>query len=397
MKKKTSPKRHLLLTKNFIMMLVMLVVIIVAISAWFTQYKTVDATNISVKAESSEIDIAQSIKTYNADGTVKTDGPGVFGSEVVFQVPVDFGKFTKDCTGDGVNLIVPEFNVTNDYESVRKNGGKEVNENLSASDALSNVDSARQHSLHPENDPPEYQYLEFDFYVRSKNKELKLMPETRVVASTEAGGSSLSTVPEGKKSEYGNFNVDGLVGAIRVSLIGQGCTSVNQAWENGSLVTDGERAPSSALNAAERQLLWLPRPDVHLDINPNEGDVSNWGFSTGVTSQQFNGETYKAAYYTGTSSGVVLNPEDEDAVVSSGTATESGVQVKSLGQSVNITDFTYSNQLSPISLVVNGSDISVTDNYYVTKYKMKVWIEGTDTEARRAMDGGKFNIKLYFA
>lgn len=270
------------------------------------------------------------------------------------------------------------------------------NENLSASPAVSNLDSAREHAKNPEIDAPEYQYLQFEFYVRSKKKDLTLMPETRLVASTELNGQTISTVPEGKKSEYGNFNVDGLVGAIRVSLIGEGCTGVNQTWQNGSLVTEGENAPSAVRSAAEKQLLWLPRPDVHLNVSPGEGDISTWTLDTGVPSQQHDGETYKASYYTSNGSGVTLVEEDEDAVVSSGTATEGSLSVKSLGRAVNISNFTYSNQLQPIQLVVDNNPSEKAD-YYVTKYTMKVWIEGTDAEARRAMDGGKFSIKVFFA
>ena len=402
MKKKTSPKRHLFLTKNFIMMLVMLVVIIVAVSAWFTQYKTVEATDIVVQMVSTEIDVAHCVKTYNSDGTVKTDGPGDFGPAVGFDVPGDYGKFVKDCTGDGVTLIVPEFNVTNDYESLRKNGGKQVNTNLGATDAWSNLDVNQYLMQNPEQDSHEYQYLEFEFYVRSKNKALLLMPESRVIATTEKQGSTLSTVLEGKRSEYGNFSVDGIVGAIRVSLVGEGCTSVSQTWNNGSLVRDGVNAPNTARNVAERQLFWIPRPDVLLNIANDTGDIKNWTLSTDVSSQTAP-DNYKATYYkdvrdgSNNRVGVAYEDEDEDAVVSNGTYSEGLVTVKSLGQQVNITDFTYFDNLQPIQLVVDGTNPDVKSNYYVTKYTMKVWIEGTDVEARRAMDGGSFSIKLSFA
>lgn len=54
---------------------------------------------------------------------VDSDGPGEFSDKISF----DDVLLTKDCTGDGVSFIVPEFNVTNDFEMVRRENGKDVN------------------------------------------------------------------------------------------------------------------------------------------------------------------------------------------------------------------------------------------------------------------------------
>ncbi len=401
MKKKTSRKRHLFLTKNFIMMLVMLVVIIVAVSAWFTQYKTVTADSISVKAASTESQIARCIKTYNSDGTVKTDGPGTFGDKVVFDIPTDFSslaKFSKDCTGNGMDLIVPEFNVTNDFESVRKNDGKEVNENLASSPARSNLDIAQYARQNPtvdaENYPDEYKdckLYELEFYIRSKSKDISLQANSLLVSETELRGHNLSTVLDGKKSEYGNFNVDGLVGAIRVALIGEYCTEVIQNWTNtNQLITEGDQAPTTVRSAKEKQLLWVPRPDVKLNVNQETGNITDWTLSTEVSS----GDSYKASYYTPTSGGVTKVEDDNSAVISSGTETVNNVSVKSLGEPTNISHYPSSENWDTVSLNIDTT--GVRENYYVTKYTLRVWIEGTDSEARRAMDGGKFSIRLSF-
>lgn len=390
MKKRISRTRHLFLTKNFILMLVMLVIIIMATSAWFTVYKTVDATHITVKAISTEIDIAESVKTYSNDySQVLTDGPGVFGSTVEFS---DI-TFNKDCTGDGETLIVPEFNVTKDYDSVRINGGKEVNTNLTPEYAKSSEFSRIEKLKHPDQDAPEYQFAQLEFYVRSKNPQLYLEPSSVLISKTESSNHALSeplSAGDPKRSAYGAFNVDGIVGAMRVSLIGEACTSVNQVWSSGQLTsTDTSRGDPV------KQLLWVPRPDVHLNVTETAGDISTWTMATGVTSSQYNGVTYHHSYYRPTSGGVelVANDTDPKTKVSIGT----GGSVPTLGQSVNITDFSsYATQPDQIQLVVDGSDITVLDNYYVTKYKMYIWIEGTDTEARRAMDGGEFDIELDF-
>ena len=391
MKKSTSRMRRLFLTKNFILMLVMLVLIIVAISAWFSFNKTVNANGIVVKSVSTEIDIAPCIKYYDPTYTnIVSDGPGEFGDSVTFR---DF-TLTKDCTGDGNTLIVPEFNVTKDYNSVRLNGGKEVNTNLGAAYAMSNEASRIAKLKNPTADAPEYQYIEFEFYVRSKNKGLLLQSDSQVLSVTEAQGGTLSSAPSSeKKSAYGNFNVDALVGAIRVSLIGEGCTSVTQNWD-GALVTEGERAPNSLRGNPVKQILWNPRPDIKLHIPTDEDDITNWSILTNQTS----GETFTNSYYRtiNNNSAVELVKPDNDSKTVTSSATDSN-GVRMLGDNVNISDFSsYETDPPLINLVVSGNDTSVTDNYYVTKYTMRVWIEGTDTEARRAMDGGQFNITLNF-
>lgn len=396
MKKNASLFRHLFLSKNFIMMLVMLVVIVMAVSAWFTVNKTVTADNITIEAGSSELDIAEAIKTST------TDGPGVFTDRLTFS---GF-KLIKDCTGDGVNLIVPDFNVTKDFDSVRLHGGKEVNVNNSALEAWSNVMAEAYNEANP-NDEHDYQYYQKEFYIRSKSKELFLDGDSVLLSLTEANGGSLSDALEAnstKRSAYGNFNVDGLVGAIRVALIGEACTNVDQRWvlndETNNYVPNN---PDSTRKSPQKQILWVPRPDVYLWVNPQQNDISNWSLLTGVYRNTTHGTgqeavpvgeySYAHQYYANrqSSSGLELLT-DENAVISNITATS-----KTLGNHANISHFDAAKDYEDkITLVVDASDLSVTEEYYVTKYTLKVWIEGTDAEARRAMDGGAFNLTLRF-
>ena len=147
MKNATSPARRLLLSKNFILMIVMLVVIIVAVSAWFTLNRTVTADNISVTATSTQIQIAK---------VTEGGGPGEFSNYIKFDGPF---IFNKDCTGDGEKLIVPEFNVTKDFDSVRVKGGKEVNENQSGSPAVEFSQATQE--------KPEYHYFQFKFFLKA--------------------------------------------------------------------------------------------------------------------------------------------------------------------------------------------------------------------------------------
>lgn len=420
---KAGRNRRFLLTKNLILMLVMIVLIILASMSWFTLVRTVRADNIVVKAISSEVDIAPSLKTYNSSNQLLTDGPGEFGSELSFNGPY---TFTKDCTGDGSNLIVPEFNVTKDPVTV-KQVGKEVNTNLNPGNAHSDfsrslakvtADNVNLGSFglltsqdikdRAGDDISEYQYIEEDFYVRSKNKDLLLTGDSQLLSATEVDGHNLSEVSYtksgvsyNKKSAYGNFNYDGLVGGIRVALIGKGATSVNQTWNNVS-GTNTVTATSANFGHDEnnksevKQILWLPRPDVMLNVSGGE-DVTNWSLSTGLSS----GDSYTNTYYRkkANETGVELVSNDTDAKTKVSSGTYEGH--KSLGNNVNISDFSsYENTggsaVRVSNLVKDKTNLSDVRSYYVTKYTLKVWIEGTDAEARRAMDGGSFNLTLKF-
>ena len=421
MAKNASPKKRLFIAKNLIMMLVLAVTITLAVFSWFTQHSSATANGINIRTKAVGIEIAKCIKGYNSDGDVIRDGPGEFVSRLTLE---DIPPLSKDCTGDGdwyretgendstvdiKTLIVPEFNVSNQSENVKQKG-KEVNLNVQAAKALSNLDAEDYHRKNENKDIPEYQYIAVEFYVRSHSQELTLSSDSKLMARTEADGSSLQyptyslvvdegppvvTKPVDKTSAYGGFNVDGLVGAMRVSLIAQPADEVTQTWSedaNPKTHMYSVTSANSTLGAPVKQMLWLPRPDVYLNIGST---LNDWTLDTGVTSDRHNGDSYKHTYYKRNSgdTGVTYVDNDTSAVVS----TISGSNVV-LGQNINISR----NLVHPVqnseksTLVVNSSNKTVSDNYYVTKYTMFIWIEGTDAEARRAMDGGQFDLELNF-
>ena len=393
-------------------MLVLLVVIIATINAWFTQHKEVTAGNMTVQALSTNIDIAPCIKTYNTTTyEVLTDGPGEFTKSLTFpddllddeKTILTEGNFTltKDCTGDGLLLIVPDFNITVDYESVRKTTGKDVNLTTEARAARSQQDSWKEKKLHPNDEAPEYDYIQLEFYVRSKNPDLRLSENCQLLAKTEADNNNASvftTPAEGsaKRSAYGNFNVDALVGAMRVSLIAEACNNVTQTW----IPLSGNNYRLGTTNALQdrsspvKQLLWVPRPDVQLNIPDTQGDISTWSLSQ---RQQSAWASDTNTYYQNRNdhSGVELvNDSNATTKISSGGYNGSPC----LGSNVNISDFSSQTgfERQTVQLPVEAGNNDNKADYYVTKYTMKIWIEGSDFEARRAMDGGEFVLKLYF-
>lgn len=389
MKNTTSRTRRLLLSKNFILMVVMLVVIIIAISAWFTVNRTVTANNINVTAASSKVQIAK---------VLDNGGPGEFSDHIEFTGSY---VFNKDCTGDGQTLIVPEFNVTKDSEAVRKSGGKEVNENQSGS-------TAKEFSQATEEDP-EFHYFQFQFFIRSTSSSVYLDDSSILLSSMEKNGNSLFVSGQtGNVSDYGNYS-DGLVGAMRVSLIAQACNSAKQTWvrdEHNELVISTNTTDTYANpNAAERQILWDPRPDVHLNIPDTPGKITDWSLTQ---VQSFN--NYTPGYYknkTGTGDqGLDYITNDQKLKVSTVFKSYSNsLTLPFLNGSVDISTFTNRNGYRYNDQGVESGNGKVQlppdengglEDYYLTKYTMNVWIEGTDNEARRAMDGGAFDLTLKF-
>lgn len=436
MAKNPSRNRRFIMTKNLIMMLVVLVVGLLAVWSWFTINKTVTANQIRIKADlPGEVSLAKALKTYE-NGTLVNEGPDVFSSSINFTS--DY-QFTKDCTGDGKTLLVPDFSVIKDKEEAIKKG-RIVNLNGPWEEALSNVEVDAIKAYNPD-EKVEARYMEFEFYARSRSKSVTVMANSKLVAESGA----LNTYSDTKKSSYGNFNVDGLVGAMRVALVCQGASGVSQRISSGAITkTNGiytSADTTATLNplGEEVTMLWVPRPDVKLNPDPlNDGRTDNWTLTTGVTSSQFDGETYKHFFFapvstetTGTkkypiritdSNNNTFDIDENNGVIKTtgvgveeveGTAAANSVVVTSssnasanpptLGQEVNASNFKatgYNDSLTPSSLsrIPNQPYDSQSNAawYYVFKYKLRIWIEGTDSEARRAMNGGAFSLDMRF-
>jgi hypothetical protein len=100
---------------------------------------------------------------------------------------------------------------------------------------------------------------------------------------------------------------------------------------------------------------------------------------------------------TGVSESTWRDTDDNSKLIVSKTV--NGTSYATLGQDAVISSLDYSDNAWVQSTLkrdatVPDSDTTNFRNYYVFKYKMRIWIEGTDTEARRAMDGGTFNLHL---
>lgn len=423
MDKITGRNRRLLITKNSILLLVMLVIIFLAIWAWFGVADTAVATGISMKVNKpEEIEIAVPERVTD-DGVVKDYFPKKNDSwdySIKFENTGYLNDLVKDVTSDGKEFIIPGFNSSTNNET-----GRTVNIEDFWMDALSSKEVLSDDK--PNNDD-QYHYVSLDFYLRSSNKSINLTENSYLAAGSELGiyyddnqkkfvnGTKKSLTGSGtnvyRQSSYGSFSADAIVGSMRVSLVG---TPVNSIVQSGSYWLDGtyKDGKTSWAEAAEKKLIWLPRPDLYLNTTNSD---NNWTLSTGLNANSNHSEeTFYHTFYSpvetsrsykkGVEKHVYYDSQVKDYTGSDSaysnpnnfkvSKTLSGDYPK-LGQQAQIAnDGTTTTGISFVQGTGEKANRPTT-GFYVYKYSLNIWIEGEDKEARRAMSNGLFSLYLEF-
>lgn len=366
--------RHSLLAKGLMVLLSLLVMVFAFTYSW---YKNTDdpttADGIAAKVVSSG-DFEYAIGFYNngtggnykiTDFTKKTTALNLESLEAsdgnTYNLLHDYKPI--DVTGDGRTLIRPAMSY----------GNQQI-------DKASNDYSIAE---------PNVQYISFDLYFRSTvpNLAINLGNGSWVKAGCEINGSSSligsSTTDSFNKSTYGNFSKDAIAGAVRIAFVPYDYSSTLgnipanlNAYEQNTPEYLGESA----------SFIWVPRPDIYLA--PNQSGTSGWTL-TQVANQSTTavaGTTNVHTFYNI----FKCQPAKADGIPASDTAHFHMPE-------------TYGNTVLPIDLANNGSrqftavspDVHF-DNYYYSKVNVRIWVEGTDTESRRATSGGKFEVNFKF-
>ncbi len=444
MKKIAIGDKRFVITKNLIMMLVMLVVIFIAIFAWYSNNDTVTASGTQISAKGADnVELA----LPKADGSFPISNDD-WDTTLKFEDSGYLKNLVKDITSNGKQFAVPTFEAAKGLKDGRKVIADGVwTDGLSSREALINDSTL---------DDDQYNYISFDFYIRSKIKDVNITGESFLAAGSEIGyqddeHQEAGAKPLVKKSEtdsiyrtssygiaesqVGSFSSDAIVGAMRVSLVG--CLVDGVETENGvkkeTTYNGGTWADNSALS-----FLWLPRPDIYLKTDDNS---NNWKLFTGIkpsynaqtdsslTDDQIAelnniaAQTYCHSFYEGnTVNGGVkktMTPHKyNDTVVKAvdGAETNSVFKVSNtkndsqlgatghtptLGQSAKITgnpDQTHLDTSKQIQFTKGTGKKADNDTtgYYVYKYTLNIWIEGEDAEARRSMNKGVFSLELDF-
>ena len=412
MKKIAIGDKRFVITKNLIMMLVMLVVIFVAIFAWYSNNDTVTASGTQISAKSADnVELALPV---NGEFPVNNSE---WKTEINFNSSEYLKNLVKDVTSNGEQFAVPNFEAAKGLKDGRKVIANDVwTDGLSSKDALINSSVL---------DDDQYNYVSFDFYVRSKSKKINVTADSFLAAGSELGidkDGEIADTPAKKPlvgadvyrcSTYGAaegspnaFSSDAIIGAMRISIVG---APVSTASKTNDVV-------SETVGTKSLRFLWLPRPDIYLNTS---NDQNEWTLSTGIKPNSTNADkTYCHSFYYGKTieetnvkkglekrtywDTAVKAPEgytkpDYFYVSKVTNSTDfSNNYYPTLGQSAEVANDAPDSSAQIEFIKDDPNDNRSIDGYYVYKYTMNIWIEGEDAEARRSMNNGVFSLELDF-
>ena len=243
---------------------------------------------------------------------------------------LDSMKFVE-VTGEGSSFSIPELVQNQNYASVNIAG--------QWTPAVANKD-----------------YLQFTVYMRSKDKlnvylgsESQALPASSIYTGVNSGN------PSTYASGADTFSKDCIVGSLRVAVKDS---------------TDTQK------------FIWITNPEFHLNnlIGSNEYsmtiDAADGAFSTGsgnVGEAFYWNDPYTHYYYD--SSNTLTNSSDSEVIA--GDLPNSITAVP--GDQTKIASLTKSDE---------------SEEYYTSQATVTIWIEGCDTESRRALVDGKFTLSL---
>ena len=443
MEKITIGRKRLISIKNLILMAVILVVILAAVFSWYTESYSVTAETTSISAKGADnVELALPVRDAagNEHFPISNDD---WKSELDFSASGFLKNLVKDVTSNGRQFAVPTFAAATGLKDGRKVIADDVwTDGLSSKEALTNGSTL---------DDDQYNYISFDFYIRSKQSNINVTADSFLATGSEIGYQDAehpspdseddNRRSQGVKPLTGNniyrcssygaqegttnaFSSDAIVGAMRVSLVGCLVDSVTKTTTGGvTTATEGTFDGDTWENNSDLRFLWLPRPDIYLETDDNS---NNWRLHTGITpSNELASKTYAHSFYEGNvitggvkktmtphtyaDSGVKTIDGADNSVPSyfkvSDTRTDAQLgntgHYPTLGQSVRITGEPAQAHLNTSSGIqftpgTGENDNRETIGYYVYKYTLNIWIEGEDAEARRSMNNGVFSLELDF-
>ncbi|MGN0489635.1 MAG: hypothetical protein ACI4HO_10270 [Ruminococcus sp.] len=369
MKRKQSLDRRMMISKNSILMLVLLVTVFIAVWAWFAE-STEDAVASGFSAKANDL-APLDLALPNEDGSYPTED-SAYSSTIDFDKQISLVRsMVSDVTSDGLHFIIPT--------TTQSSGVRIVQENEKWNKAVAQKD-----------------YVSIPFYVRSPSPDIYVSGFSKVDATLKDESDKIVN-----ESDVSNISRNGVVGAMRISII-----DMTKDITDDNISTAGYKPVDRDL-----KFFWLPRPDLYL----NAPSDSSWELMTEVTKDTVlgtgadAGDTYKHYYWAIKESG------EKD--LSSGTGvTKLSYPVQNLTEDwFWVSDFPNGDTSKTPTLgtnrkIGNGkifddenqeyvdmTKVTMNDTeYYVYKFVMNIWVEGTDAEARRALNNGEFKLDIRF-
>ena len=323
MKNSTAPNRKTgrMIAKNLIVLFTVALAAFYGIQAWFTDKQSSDADGINIECHAPDgIEIA----------VVKHRDPA----------PTDDAAYknTIELNSENYSFIddIKMTEVSSDGYTFYKPPLKQENGVASPILDVDDWDLADS-SVH---------YLSFDLYVRSKSKfDIYLDSKSKISPNAK----NLT----GENGDSKGISRDCVTGAVRFSV--------------------------ANYNTKETKLLWIPAPNIFLNVN---SDTTKYSVSTDKRS----GESYSHGYYVKNGKWVKTSVSADD-----GSPLSQVFVANSNGFTTN-GDYTY--ELGAKKKIMTLEKDTTKNDKYTGMVTCNMWVDGEDAEARLALVNGKFKANL---
>lgn len=334
MKNSTAPNRKTgrMIAKNLIVLFTVALAGFCGIQAWFTDKQSAEADGINIECQAPDgIEIA----------VVKHEDPAP-KDDAAYKNTIELNSKNYSFIDD-----IKMTEVSSDGYTFYKPPLKQ--ENGVASPILDVADwNLADSSVH---------FLSFDLYVRSKSKfdiyldsKSKISPNAKNLTGENADNKS----DFGESGDSKGISRDCVTGAVRFSV--------------------------ANYKTYETKLLWIPAPNILLNVN---SDTTKYSVST----DKREGESYSHGYYEKDGSKWVkkfVSADDGSSLGQVFVANSDGFTTKG--------DYTY--ELGSKKKIMSLEKDTTQNGIYTGMVTCNMWVDGEDAEARLALVNGKFKANL---
>lgn len=334
MKNSTAPNRKTgrMIAKNLIVLFTVALAGFCGIQAWFTDKQSAEADGINIECQAPDgIEIA----------VVKHEDPAP-KDDAAYKNTIELNSKNYSFIDD-----IKMTEVSSDGYTFYKPPLKQ--ENGVASPILDVADwDLADSSVH---------FLSFDLYVRSKSKfdiyldsKSKISPNAKNLTGENADNKS----DFGESGDSKGISRDCVTGAVRFSV--------------------------ANYKTYETKLLWIPAPNILLNVNSDTTKYS-------VRTDKREGESYSHGYYEKDGSKWVkkfVSADDGSSLGQVFVANSDGFTTKG--------DYTY--ELGSKKKIMSLEKDTTQNGIYTGMVTCNMWVDGEDAEARLALVNGKFKANL---
>lgn len=334
MKNSTAPNRKTgrMIAKNLIVLFAVALAGFCGIQAWFTDKSSADADGINIECQAPDgIEIAV---VKHKDPPPKDDA--------AYKNTIELNSKNYSFINDIKMTEVSSDGYTFYKPPLKQESG--VASPMLDVDDWDRADS----SVH---------YLSFDLYVRSKSKfdiyldsKSKISPNAKILTGENADNKS----DFGESGDSKGISRDCVTGAVRFSV--------------------------ANYDTNETKLLWIPAPNIFLNVNSDTTQYS-------VNTDKCSGKSYSHVYYEKDGSKWVKKSvfaDDGSPLGQVFVANSDGFTTKG--------DYTY--ELGSKKKIMSLEKDTTQNGIYTGMVTCNMWVDGEDAEARLALVNGKFKANL---